>query len=273
MNDEQPTPPNIPMPRGKPQERRRWGLVVMIPLAVLMIVIFVMALEWKESLKIQRVFVSGASTLTAKDVYAMANVPVQSAMFGISIADVQKRILKNPYVRAARVVRRFPNVLDIDIEEREPVASVNAGQLCYVDTAGVLLPGVTSARKFDLPLIIGIDGVQSAQIGKPIENEDIFEAIAVIEAARMTDTAVYQLISEVDMNSGGDIRLYSADAGVPIMIGRGDIPRKLSLLQTFWAQFVASGDAGKLQSVDLRYEDQVVVRWQHGESTMRKTAL
>jgi cell division septal protein FtsQ len=115
--------------------------------------------------------------------------------------------------------------------------------------------------------------MQNAQIGKRIANADIDEAIAVIEAARQTDTTVFQMISEVDMNSGGDIRLYSTDAGVPIMIGRGDIPRKLALLQTFWAQFVASGDAGKLQSVDLRYDDQVVVRWQHGEHTLRKTAL
>jgi hypothetical protein len=63
------------------------------------------------------------------------------------------------------------------------------------------------------------------------------------------------------MNHGGDITLFSVDAGAPIIFGRGDAARKLYLLQTFWRNVVKVQGPEKLQSIDLRFEDQVVAKW------------
>ena len=71
------------------------------------------------------------------------------------------------------------------------------------------------------------------------------------------------MISEINMNSGSDIILYSSDVGVPIILGRGDVTRKLLMLENFWNDFVATNDVEKLRYIDLRFEDQVVVKWLH----------
>jgi len=63
------------------------------------------------------------------------------------------------------------------------------------------------------------------------------------------------------MNHGGDITLFSVDAGAPIILGRGGVAKKLYLLQSFWSNVVRTRGVEELQSIDLRYDDQVVVRW------------
>ena len=53
-----------------------------------------------------------------------------------------------------------------------------------------------------------------------------------------------------------------------------NIPKKLLMFETFWTNFVNSGDAQKLKYIDLRFDDQVVVRWlQPSESQSKKVTL
>ncbi len=55
--------------------------------------------------------------------------------------------------------------------------------------------------------------------------------------------------------------LYSAEGGVPIIFGRGELPSKLVRLETFWNDIVRTRGPQNLQYVDLRYQDQIVARW------------
>jgi cell division septal protein FtsQ len=88
----------------------------------------------------------------------------------------------------------------------------------------------------------------------------MFEAIDVCQTAQSLDTAVYRLISEINMNNGGDIILYSSEAGVPVVVGRGEIEKKLLLLENFLVNNMATTDVENVQYIDLRFEDQVVVK-------------
>jgi cell division septal protein FtsQ len=58
--------------------------------------------------------------------------------------------------------------------------------------------------------------------------------------------------------------LFTAETGVPVVLGRGDIAVKLVKLDGFWKQIVMQRGATQLKTVDLRFADQVVVRWDEG---------
>lgn len=264
---------NIPV--SAPQaKRKRLGMIVLIPLIASLIVLGVFAMQWREGLKIQRVVVDGARTLTANEIFALAGSPSKAGMYSVDLHDIQRRIGRHPFIKDVCVTRQYPKMLRIDIEEREPVASFNAGQLLYLDAEGVVLPGVAGPRKFDLPLISGIAGLERAEVGKRLENAEVFEALSVVRAAQDLDTAMYHLISEVNMGNGNDMVLYSSDVGVPIILGRGEVGRKLVTLETFWKNFVGTSDVEKIKYIDLRYDEQVVVRWnQQAEARSRKISL
>ncbi len=240
---------------------KRWGIWLFILLFVGILAVFVFSIEWREGLKIQRVIINGSYILRAQDVYALANVPKSSVMYDVNILDVQKRITVHPYVKEVHVYRQLPDELRIDIVERSPIASLNGKEFRYVDGEGVLLPYIQSPVRFDLPMISGIDGLDKCVPGKPVGNEDVYQAIQILQTALFIDSTVYHMVSEIKMNHGGDIMMYSSEGGVPIMLGQGDVAKKLVTFQTFWNNFIKTDDPERLKYVDLRFDGQVVVKW------------
>ena len=103
--------------------------------------------------------------------------------------------------------------------------------------------------------------MQDAPVGKVFAAKEMAEALGILKAAQAVDTTMYHFISEVDMQNGRDIILYSSDVVIQIFLGRGEIPKKLVTLHSFWGTVAKTADADRIKSLDLRYDDQVVVKW------------
>ena len=241
----------------------RLGLWLLTPLVLGVIVIFILSIEWKESLKIEHVIVQGAGIVPAQDVYGWAKVELKSPMYGVKLSEVQDRLIAHPFLGSVTVSRQLPDAFRIQVVERVPIASLSAGIMQYVDAEGVLLPAMQFPVKLDLPIISGVSGVERFRPGDIITSNELFEAIEILRTAQGIDSSMYRFLSEVNMNGGGDIILYSNDVVVPILVGRGDIGKKLAMLRAFWSSFVKTNDSRRLQYIDLRYDDQVVVKWNH----------
>jgi cell division protein FtsQ len=88
-----------------------------------------------------------ASELAGKDKAPLALVDVSG---------IRNRLLQFGWVKDARVSRRLPDALVIDIVERMPAALwQNQGQLALIDGEGVVLDRVPVDKMPDLPLVIG----------------------------------------------------------------------------------------------------------------------
>ena len=242
--------------------RKRLGKYVMIPLVLSIAVLSHFAREWRSTVKVTSINVAGTRSLSKNALAKLSGVEMSAPLYDLDLAKVKRRIMAEPLLKDVQLNREYPGSLVIEVSEREPMAALNCGQMRFVDAEGVVLPYLDGDRKLDLPLIIGIDGIQSEKVGKPIINKELFAALDIIRQAQLLDSTIYHMISEIDMNRGGDIRINSLDAGIPVILGREDIPKKLLLFETFWTNFVNAGDAQKLKYVDLRFEDQVVVKWQ-----------
>jgi len=258
----------------KPQRKtvKRWGIFLMIPLVIGVFVITTYSWKWRSTLTVQRFVIDGYRVLPVKQISSLMNVPLKSPMYDLNVYDVRERILQQPFVKSVCVNRIFPDAIHVQISERDPIAIINTGQLRYIDQDGFLLPQIETAVKLDLPIISRIVGLENAQVGEIISNTELTEAIGLLQTAQKIDTAIYHSISEVNMNNGKDIILYSTEVGVPILVGREDYGKKLILFQTFWSNFVKSQNAEKLQYIDLRFKEQVVVKWKP-DSQQSKAAL
>jgi cell division protein FtsQ len=74
----------------------------------------------------------------------------------VDVGAIRERLLHYGWVKDARVLRRLPDTLVIDIVERTPAALwQNKGQLALIDAGGVVLDRVPIDRMPDLPLVIG----------------------------------------------------------------------------------------------------------------------
>ena len=74
----------------------------------------------------------------------------------VDVAAIRRRLLGFGWVKDARVSRRLPDTLVIDIVERRPSALWQSqGQLALIDDGGVVLDRVPIDKMPDLPLLIG----------------------------------------------------------------------------------------------------------------------
>jgi len=74
----------------------------------------------------------------------------------VDVARIRERLLQFGWVKDARVSRRLPDTLVVDIVERTPAALwQDSGQLALIDAEGVVLQRVPVDKMPDLPLLIG----------------------------------------------------------------------------------------------------------------------
>jgi cell division protein FtsQ len=243
------------------QRIRRLGVFLTIPLIAIIFVVCFLAAEWRDTLKVSRIMVEGVRIMPVKYIKTLADVKDNSSMNIVNLFNIQENLKTQPFVRSVCVTRQYPDAINLQIDERTPIATLSTKQLRYIDEEGFLLPFIETAVRLDLPIITGVQGIEQTAVGKVDTNKEIHEAIAILQRAVAIDSTLYRFISEINMKNGDDIILYSAESAVPIILGRENYAKKLLMLQTFWNNFIRSQNTQRLQQIDLRFNDQVVVRW------------
>lgn len=105
---------------------------------------------------VKRVDIVGIHHMDSAPVYRIALDQRSMAMPLVDVSDIRSKLLRYGWVKDARVSRRFPDTLVIDIVERQPAALwQDNGQLALIDSDGVILDHVPVDKMPDLPLLIG----------------------------------------------------------------------------------------------------------------------
>lgn len=105
---------------------------------------------------VKRVHVVGANRIDNLRIYDIALNQKDRSMAAIDVAEVRRELMGYGWVADARVSRRLPDTLVIDLVERSPVAVWQSrGRYTLIDADGRLLPGVDPASVPGLPVIVG----------------------------------------------------------------------------------------------------------------------
>jgi cell division protein FtsQ len=119
----------------------------------------------------KRVEIKGAQKVPQLQIYNIAFDQPTAAMPLIDLAATRERLLRFGWVRDARVSRRFPDTLVVDIIERKPAAIWQHNQrLALIDSDGVVLEQVRMEAMPDLPIVIGpAANVHAAELGRLLD--------------------------------------------------------------------------------------------------------
>lgn len=105
---------------------------------------------------VKRVEVKGLDRMESLTVYAIALDQHSMAMPLVDLEKVRTQLLQYGWIADARVSRRLPDTLVVDIVERKPAAIwQNSQKLSLIDDKGVVLERVDANSMPDLPLVIG----------------------------------------------------------------------------------------------------------------------
>lgn len=105
---------------------------------------------------VKRVQVTGVKHMDRLTVYNIALDQQRAAMTDVDLEAVRQRLMGYGWIADARVSRRLPDTLVVDVIEREPAAIwQHEGQLTLIDAKGVPLSRVSPDNAPNLPLLIG----------------------------------------------------------------------------------------------------------------------
>lgn len=107
---------------------------------------------------VERIEVNGVNRADYLQIYEKALEQKDRSMAAFSLAEVRAQLKDYGWIADARVSRRLPDTLVIDLIEREPVAVwQERGRYTLIDRAGVRLPGVDAASVPGLPVLVGVN--------------------------------------------------------------------------------------------------------------------
>jgi cell division protein FtsQ len=106
--------------------------------------------------RVKSIDVRGIRRMDPRPVYELAADQKTTAMPLLDVTTIRERLLEYGWVKDARVSRRFPDTLVIDIVERQPAALwQDEDRLTLIDAEGVVLDRVPVSQMPDLPLLVG----------------------------------------------------------------------------------------------------------------------
>ena len=153
--------------------------------------------------RVKSVDVQGIKRMDPRPVYEIALDQKTTAMPLVDVTDIRKRLLEFGWVKDARVSRRFPDTLVIDIVERRPSALWQSqGQLALIDDGGVVLDRVPVDKMPDLPLLIG-RGANSQAV--PLEQ--LLAKVPALKAQLVSAAWVGQRRWDLTFQSGETVAL------------------------------------------------------------------
>lgn len=209
----------------------------------------------------ENVIIQGTRNVSREEVLSALGIPFYSrsgggvSIFRLSLDEEMKQVELIPWVRRASVTRVFPNRLAVRITEREPVAFANiGGRVKLVDADGVLLEKPEKAD-FNFPVLEGL--------GEPGNANDRLARIALFQdfmkqLGAETPSSGW-LVSEVDLADADDLQamLVQGRETIQVHFGRSNFLERFHDFLSLLPEMRKTNT--KIDSVDLRYRNQVVV--------------
>ena len=206
--------------------------------------------------------ISGVHNASRVQVMKVAGQDVGRNIFFVPLDERKRQLEEIPWVEHASVMRLLPNRLSVTIEERTPVAFVQLGShVSLIDANGVVM-GMPDTRqtKYSFPVIRGItetEALSSRAAAMKIYNRLIGELNTTDATGKSVDYV--RQLSEVDLSDPEDVKVTANDPGgtTVVHLGAQDFLSRYKLYTAHIAEWRQQSQ--NLQSVDLRYEGQVVV--------------
>src|ERR1700676_1543211 len=199
--------------------------------------------------------VTGMQNATKAQIMEVMRADIGRNIFFIPLAQQKAQLEQIPWVESASVMRFVPNRLEVEIHERTPVAFARVGpRMSLIDAGGTLME-LSPKHKYSFPVILGMNPGEPLSTRAP-RMKTYSEMLAELDSG---GARYSQDLSEVDLTDLEDVkgRVNDAAGDVLLHLGSSDYLRRYKIYVTHaqgWRQ-----QFQKLESVDLRYDNQIIV--------------
>jgi cell division protein FtsQ len=206
--------------------------------------------------RISAIALAGEHQVSREHILGLAGITGRSSLLFLDAAQTRKRLLANPWIAQAAVLKLYPGRLRIEIKERQPFALWQKdGRVSLIAADGTVLETYVPERFAALPLVVGDGAGHDAQ-----DLIDLLRRFPVIAKSVEASVLVAERRWNLHLKSGVEVLLPERDPEHALRL-LVDLDRDKKLL------------ARDIVAVDLRLSDRVTVRQSDAAAAAREEAL
>ena len=241
--------------RKKHTKKRRRITLDMIPPRIIMVfgvtaaVVIVVIMSFTLFFNVKQADIKGCELYTYDQVLVMSGVSNKTNLLRMDTDVIEQRLVKGlPYIEGAKVTKRFPDSIDIELTEATQRASLdNDGRYTIVSSQGVVLETDRKAPISGLPVIKGFEEESDTTPGDEIKSKDNLKAKIVKTLLSSIDKLGLTKVGEIDITDRTNIVLRYDDR-IDIYIGSSyDMEYKLEQIKYVIDRGVNSSFRGVLR--------------------------
>ena len=201
--------------KNKKQNKKAKRIILSFLFIILVILILSSSL-----FNIKEINVSGITKLSKEEIISLSEIKKHTNIFKMNKLQSIEKIKQNAYVEKVKISRKFPNKIDIQIEERIPKYMLQfADSYVYINNQGYMLE--ISNEKLEIPILIGIStDLSNIKSGNRINIQDLKKMNMVIKIFETASSnQIGHLISKIDISDDKNYTLILETEGKKVYLG------------------------------------------------------
>ena len=203
------------------------------------------------------IVISGTRNVSRSQIMDVMAGDIDRNIFFIPLDAQKKQLEEIPWVQSASVMRLLPHGLKVIVQERTPVAFVQINsRIQLMDANGVIMEQPANSQiTYSFPVLIGLTDAEPLST-RAARMKLYMRLMSELDAGG----AQYSRdLSDIDLSDPDDVKATVTDphGAVLVHLGSSNFLERFKIYVTHVQEWRTQFQ--KLQSVDLRYEHQVIV--------------
>lgn len=192
--------------------------------------LFLLGRSW-DYLKIKQIEIKGNSRITSEQIRTWTGIEEGVNMLNFDLASYNGLAEAKPWIRSFMIERRFPNTVEIEVEERLPfLIWEDEGDYFLMDEFGILIDNMDEDASFeDLPIFTGFKTGPSI-VGHRCPSHYWSDAISLVESINDVYPELMEDLIKIYISSEDKVTLILKE-GRKIFLGIQGVKNKLTLLK------------------------------------------
>jgi cell division protein FtsQ len=255
--------------RSKEDSTRYWpwavffsfGLVALAGLGLGLALLYyqILTCNWFYIKDTNNIEITGLKRLEPETILKLAKLGPDTNLLALKPIQVEQTLATHPWIARATLTRKWPHRVRLLVQEREPMALVQAGELYYVDRQGHLFKPLSPGDPHDYPIITGL----SREFFSPKEGALPGTMGRIRELVKLLKNAPppvnLENISEIHVDLERGLTLYANGLGAGVDLGRDNFQEKLQRLARAWPVLAHKGYLPRAARIYLDYPRKVVL--------------
>jgi cell division septal protein FtsQ len=235
------------------------AVIVIYSIGFGMFKIYQWATTPKAEYRAEEVEVDGLNVIERAEVLRVCGFSSENTAVPVDAEKVYKKLMENPLVKGVSITYRPPQILNITIVEREPVAFIHGKGLNLIDEEGYLIPVPSKNIAWDLPLIARVTE-NLGRLGARCESPQALELLQVIRRIGTDYPMLQGMISEIRYSGRDRATLVLIRGGAQVHFSTAEAGRQLHVLQNYITRYMDWAELDKIEYIDLRFKNQLIVK-------------